>query len=104
MRVHRDPRVRLFVPTEAADAPPIALDKINVARTTATKASLGESQRIIDCWDGTSPGDRRELPYTWTGETTFQIVGALEAATEKFALKSLVVAHAYRNLRALRGS
>ena len=70
VRVHRTPRLKLFVPTEdPEDPPPIPIDEIDVCRSTTTSSEMQNEKRIEDVWYG--PNADRQLSELWTGETVF---------------------------------
>ena len=70
VRVHRTPRLKLFVPTEVPeDPPPIPLDETDVCRNTKTSSEMQNEKRIEDVWF--SPNADRALSELWTGETVF---------------------------------
>jgi hypothetical protein len=73
IRLHRQPRRTMFVPTDCSDPPPIPLKYIDVQRVTLTSLDTADESRIHDVWDG-SLADSRPLSDEWTGETRFQKV------------------------------
>ena len=70
VRVHRTPRLKLFIPDEVSeDPPPIPVDDIDVCRVTKTNSEMQNEKRIDDVWFG--PDKDRSLSGLWTGETIF---------------------------------
>ena len=70
VRVHRTPRLKLFIPDKVAeDPPPIHFDDIDVCRITKTNSEMQNEKRIDDVWFG--PDRDRSLSGLWSGETIF---------------------------------
>ena len=84
VRTHKVPRTTLFTPLEVPeDPPPIALQHIEVLRTTKPRFSgqpWPTMELVEDCWKA-RPSDAKPLlspsdgsTLTWTGETVFERV------------------------------
>ena len=71
IRVHVQPRTKMFIPPDAVDPPPVEISLLDCARGTIAKSDITRTDRIDDVWTGGSPQDHRELPEPWTGETRF---------------------------------
>ena len=70
IRIHVQPRRELFVPTEDPNVP--CLTFRNDRLTTITR-SPPHSQRFVMQDDWTEETAGREMPYNWTGTTTFTV-------------------------------
>ena len=73
VRVHRNPRIHLFIPTDSIDLPPVPLDRIDVIRVTSTDLETVDEIVVEDSWAGSSSDDHRRLSARWVGETLFEI-------------------------------
>ena len=84
VRTHKVPRTTLFTPLEVPnEPPPIAINNIEVLRTTKPRFSGTQwptMEIIEDCWTA-RPSDAKPLlapsdgsTLTWTGETVFERV------------------------------
>ena len=73
VRVHVQPRTRMFCPIDAEDLPPGHIEAYDVIRETRTSLDTADECSIRDVWDGVSPQDRRPLSTFWTGETSFPL-------------------------------
>jgi hypothetical protein len=73
VRVHKQPRHRLFVPLDADDPCPWPLHDIDVFRDTVAHLDLDDiNQSFLDIWGTDNETiDRRDLGQPWTGETKF---------------------------------
>ena len=70
IRIHVQPRRELFVPTEDPNVPCLTFRN---DRLTTIRRSPPHSQRFVMQDDWTEETAGREMPYNWTGTTTFTV-------------------------------
>ena len=73
VRVHVDPRRKMFTPVHCPDASPVPPENLDVARATHTDLDSPELERIDDCWTG-HLSDEYMPASEWTGETKFDVI------------------------------
>ena len=79
IRVHHQPRIKLFTPKDVGDCP-VSVCRITPGRTTRVVSQQdGSKEDISDGWAG-SFSAHRELPVFWTGITIFRSYSDAEHA------------------------
>ena len=73
VRIHRNPHIHLFIPSDSIDPPLIPIDRIDVVRVTSTDLETVDERMVEDCWTGRSSDDHRRLSARWTGEARFEV-------------------------------
>ena len=72
IRVHHQPRIKLFTPKDVGDCP-VSVCRITPGRTTRVVSQQdGSKEDIRDGWAGRFSA-HRELPTFWTGITIFRL-------------------------------
>ena len=70
-RVHREPRYRMFCPTNVVDCP-IPLEWLLPDRETQGRFHNTHDWNSVDVWQN-NPQSHQSLPMHWTGETIFHV-------------------------------
>ena len=70
-RVHREPRYRMFCPTNVVDCP-IPVDWLLPGRETQGSFHGTHDWNTTDVWQN-NPQGHQSLPMHWTGETVFHV-------------------------------